>query len=140
MLTNEMKLQVFLKLRFENYRASLRLEGLVPPPVNAESLLSTASLNMHRTNDKHDQINYIGHLLGRDIPLSRAGDVNTFSAFTDADLAELRMLDQLSSPLALVYIRFRLKEGVTLQQAVSFRSEVLHQGESLEKWCITQGV
>jgi hypothetical protein len=30
MLTKEMKLQVFLKLRSENYRASLRLEGLVP--------------------------------------------------------------------------------------------------------------
>lgn len=29
MLTNEMKRQVFLKLRAENYRASLRLEGLV---------------------------------------------------------------------------------------------------------------
>jgi hypothetical protein len=29
MLTNEMKRQVFLKLRTENYRASLRLEGLV---------------------------------------------------------------------------------------------------------------
>ncbi|NHZ60943.1 YhfG family protein [Massilia genomosp. 1] len=28
MLTNEMKRQVFLKLRSENYRASLRLEGL----------------------------------------------------------------------------------------------------------------
>lgn len=29
MLTNEMKRQIFLKLRSENYRASLRLEGLV---------------------------------------------------------------------------------------------------------------
>lgn len=29
MLTNEMKRQVFLKFRSENYRASLRLEGLV---------------------------------------------------------------------------------------------------------------
>ena len=30
MLTTEMKRQVFLKLRAENYRASLRLEGLAP--------------------------------------------------------------------------------------------------------------
>lgn len=30
MLTTEMKRQVFLKLRTENYRASLRLEGLAP--------------------------------------------------------------------------------------------------------------
>lgn len=35
MLTNEMKREVFLKLRAENYRASLRLEGLVPPPAGA---------------------------------------------------------------------------------------------------------
>ncbi|WP_150118619.1 YhfG family protein [Collimonas fungivorans] len=33
MLTNEVKRQVFLKLRSENYRASLRLEGLVQRPV-----------------------------------------------------------------------------------------------------------
>lgn len=30
MLTNEMKRQVFLRLRTENYRASLLLEGLIP--------------------------------------------------------------------------------------------------------------
>lgn len=36
MLTNEMKRKVFLKLRAENYRASLRLEGLVPRPVAVE--------------------------------------------------------------------------------------------------------
>jgi hypothetical protein len=36
MLTNEMKRQVFLRLRAENYRASLRLEGLVPPPAGAK--------------------------------------------------------------------------------------------------------
>ena len=35
MLTNEMKRKVFLKLRSENYRASLRLEGLVQRPVGA---------------------------------------------------------------------------------------------------------
>lgn len=33
MLTNEMKRQAFMKLRTENYRASLRLEGLVPRSV-----------------------------------------------------------------------------------------------------------
>lgn len=32
MLTNEMKRQAFMKLRTENYRASLRLEGLTPRP------------------------------------------------------------------------------------------------------------
>jgi hypothetical protein len=35
MLTNEVKRQVFLKLRNENYRASLRLEGLVLRAVGA---------------------------------------------------------------------------------------------------------
>lgn len=35
MLTNEMKRQAFLKLRTENYRASLRLEGLTPRPAPA---------------------------------------------------------------------------------------------------------
>ncbi len=34
MLTNEMKRQVFLKFRSENYRASLRLEGLVQRTVD----------------------------------------------------------------------------------------------------------
>ena len=34
MLTNEMKRQVFLKYRSENYRASLRLEGLVKRTVD----------------------------------------------------------------------------------------------------------
>ncbi|HEX7988334.1 MAG TPA: YhfG family protein [Duganella sp.] len=33
MLTNEMKRKIFMKLRMENYRASLRLEGLVQRPV-----------------------------------------------------------------------------------------------------------
>jgi hypothetical protein len=36
MLTNEMKRKVFLKLRAENYRASLRLEGLVQRPITAD--------------------------------------------------------------------------------------------------------
>lgn len=36
MLTNEMKRQAFLKLRTENYRASLRLEGLSPQPAPAK--------------------------------------------------------------------------------------------------------
>lgn len=35
MLTNEMKRKVFLNLRTENYRASLRLEGLVQRPAGA---------------------------------------------------------------------------------------------------------
>jgi hypothetical protein len=35
MLTNEMKRKVFLKLRAENYRASLRLEGIVQRPAGA---------------------------------------------------------------------------------------------------------
>jgi hypothetical protein len=35
MLTTEMKRQVFMKLRAENYRASLRLEGLAPRPAGA---------------------------------------------------------------------------------------------------------
>jgi hypothetical protein len=35
MLTNELKREVFLKLRSENYRASLRLEGLVQRPLGA---------------------------------------------------------------------------------------------------------
>lgn len=35
MLTNEMKRQMFMKLRTENYRASLRLEGMVARPAAA---------------------------------------------------------------------------------------------------------
>ncbi|MBB3117234.1 YhfG family protein [Pseudoduganella violacea] len=35
MLTTEMKRQIFLRLRDENYQASLRLEGLVPDKTDA---------------------------------------------------------------------------------------------------------
>ncbi len=35
MLTNKAKRQIFFRLRFENYRASLRFESLVPSPVSA---------------------------------------------------------------------------------------------------------
>ena len=44
MLTNEMKRKVFLKLRTENYRASLRLEGLAPRPagVSKPAVAATA--------------------------------------------------------------------------------------------------
>jgi hypothetical protein len=35
MLTNEMKRKVFMKLRAENYRASLRLEGMAQRPAGA---------------------------------------------------------------------------------------------------------
>jgi hypothetical protein len=38
MLTNEMKRKVFLKLRTENYRASLRLEGLTQRPNGASKI------------------------------------------------------------------------------------------------------
>ena len=40
MLTNEMKRKAFLKLRMENYRASLRLEGLSAQPVAAKKPMS----------------------------------------------------------------------------------------------------
>lgn len=43
MLTNEMKRQAFLKLRTENYRASLRLEGLTPRPVSANKPAPTTA-------------------------------------------------------------------------------------------------
>jgi hypothetical protein len=45
MLTNEMKLQAFLKMRTRNYRASLRLEGLTPPqePARQPALAASAS-------------------------------------------------------------------------------------------------
>lgn len=40
MTTNEMKRQAFLKLRTENYRASMRLEGLTPRPAVAKQAAS----------------------------------------------------------------------------------------------------
>lgn len=47
MLTKEMKLQAFMKLRTENYRASLRLEGLTPRPAAANKPApTTASVKM----------------------------------------------------------------------------------------------
>lgn len=43
MLTNEMKLQAFLKMRTRNYRASLRLEGLTPRPATANKPAPTTA-------------------------------------------------------------------------------------------------
>ncbi len=43
MLTKEMKLQAFMKLRTENYRASLRLEGLTPRPATATKPATTTA-------------------------------------------------------------------------------------------------
>lgn len=43
MLTKEMKLQAFMKLRTENYRASLRLEGLTPRPTSTHKPASTTA-------------------------------------------------------------------------------------------------
>jgi len=44
-LTKEMKLQAFMKLRTENYRASLRLEGLTPrPAMTTKPAPTTAAL------------------------------------------------------------------------------------------------
>lgn len=47
MLTNEKKRRVFLELRAENYRASLRLEGLVerPPIVDKPAVTAAAVTN-----------------------------------------------------------------------------------------------
>jgi len=47
MLTNEMKRQAFMKLRTENYRASLRLEGLAPRPAGANKPAPTTA--QHKT-------------------------------------------------------------------------------------------
>lgn len=82
----------------------------------------------------HQKILQVGHMLGRDISVSDAGDVATFSDFSNADLAELRALNQRYSVMALFYIRFRLKERAAFPQAVSFLDEVIRQGRSLEEW------
>lgn len=49
MLTTEMKRQVFLKLRAENYLASLRLEGLAPrvPTANKPATKQAALKTKH---------------------------------------------------------------------------------------------
>lgn len=49
MLTNEMKRKVFLKLRTENYRASLRLEGLTPRPAVASKSAVAATVAALKT-------------------------------------------------------------------------------------------
>jgi len=48
MLTNEMKRQVFLRLRTENYRASLRLEGLVSRPTESKPLIEVIPAALKR--------------------------------------------------------------------------------------------
>ena len=49
MLTNEMKRKVFLRLRAENYRASLRLEGLVQRPTAAGKAPVDATAEVPKT-------------------------------------------------------------------------------------------
>jgi len=51
MLTNEMKRKAFLKLRTENYRASLRLEGLSPQPVAAKKRTSAVKPTLKPSRD-----------------------------------------------------------------------------------------
>lgn len=50
MLTKEMKLQAFIKVRTANYRASLRLEGLTPRPAADDK---KAAPSVAETKSKH---------------------------------------------------------------------------------------
>ena len=52
MLTNEMKRQVFLKLRAENYRASLRLEGLVRREATGKPAAAQTARPVKTKNDR----------------------------------------------------------------------------------------
>jgi hypothetical protein len=61
MLTNQMKHQVFLRLRANNYRASLRLEGLVPPPAGAKP---AATLNPAVSNRRRARCKCRAHCAG----------------------------------------------------------------------------
>jgi hypothetical protein len=49
MPTNEMKRKVFLELRAENYRASLRLEGMVQRPVAVKKPRVAATATIPKT-------------------------------------------------------------------------------------------
>lgn len=77
MLSNEKKHQIFLKLRRENYQASLRLEGLGnrPSVVNKnESALSQEKMNTI-THAIHDDTDYRAAL--KEIESLMAAEVGT---------------------------------------------------------------
>lgn len=51
MLSNEKKQQIFQKLRTENYQASMRLEGLIQRPTNADKSIATRAAQTLKTKN-----------------------------------------------------------------------------------------
>jgi hypothetical protein len=81
-----------------------------------------------------DIIERISKVLGRNIDPSENGSIAKFSCFPALTINELRLLAENGSILAISYIRFLLKENVGLNVAVSYFSEVIQQGVSVEDW------
>ncbi|WP_253550679.1 hypothetical protein [Herbaspirillum rubrisubalbicans] len=73
-------------------------------------------------------------VLGREILSGECGNVESFSAFSTSDVAEIRRLEQRSGVLAIAYIRYRLQGNVELDRAVSYYGSVIKQGVPVEEW------
>ncbi len=73
-------------------------------------------------------------VLGREILSGESGNVESFSAFSASDVAEIRTLEQRSGVLAIAYIRYRLQGNVELDRAVSYYGSVIQQGVPVEAW------
>lgn len=73
--------------------------------------------------------------LGRTLDPAEAGSVESFAAFKDRDIAELRrVLRELNSVYAILFTLYKLKGRTPLQHAVQFYEAVLVRGEPPMQW------
>ncbi|MBB5020692.1 hypothetical protein HNQ59_004017 [Chitinivorax tropicus] len=81
-----------------------------------------------------ETIRKIGMVLGRNIPQSEEGNIESFEGFSEADLNDFRLLESRSGVLAVSYIRYRLEKKEDLDIVVSFLASVVLQGISVQEW------
>lgn len=64
--------------------------------------------------------------LGRTLDPDEAASVESFTAFDDSDIAELRLIRrELNSVYAIVFMKYKLKGHMPLQHAIYFSEAVL---------------
>ncbi|MHA6915601.1 hypothetical protein ACQUJO_21050 [Ralstonia pseudosolanacearum] len=73
-------------------------------------------------------------VLGREILPEECGNVESFSYFSESDVADIRVLEKKSGVLAISYIRYRLQGNVELDRAVSYYGSVIQHGMTVEEW------
>lgn len=73
-------------------------------------------------------------ILRRQIFPGECGGVNGFKDFSASDMTEINALGQVSVVLAVSYMRYRLREGASLDQAVSYYGSVIQRGLTVDEW------